>query len=265
MNHLKIYEAIIQKAKSENRIKLRKNQEGYIYYDNHHIIPKCLNGSDEQDNRQLLTDKEHYVCHKLLTYIYPHHRGITCAFHRMTYSKNGNHIKTARDYAYAKKLIRNIPISKETKKKMSESGKNRPTASKETREKLSKKSTGRLHTEETKQKMKKPKSEEHIKNIKKNHAHISGEKHGKHGKSNYDIWIEKYGLEEANKKLELYKQVMSLSMQGKTHKEETKIKIRKSSKGKHDNNGVNNPMFGKKHSAKSIEKMRISAKNRRKK
>jgi hypothetical protein len=61
MNYQKIYESIIQKAKFENRIKLRKNHPNYIYYENHHILPKCLGGSDEKENLVLLTAREHYV------------------------------------------------------------------------------------------------------------------------------------------------------------------------------------------------------------
>lgn len=69
MNHQKIYEAIIQKAKYENRVKLSKNQEGYVYYEKHHILPRCLNGSNDKENLVLLTAREHYICHKLLTYL----------------------------------------------------------------------------------------------------------------------------------------------------------------------------------------------------
>jgi len=65
MDHQKIYESIIQKAKSENRIKINRDDKNYIYYENHHIIPKCLNGTNEENNLVLLTVKEHYIYHKL--------------------------------------------------------------------------------------------------------------------------------------------------------------------------------------------------------
>jgi len=117
MNHQKVYESIIQKAKSENRVKLRKNQEGYVYYEKHHIIPKCLGGLDDKDNLILLTSKEHYVCHKLLTYIYNGNRKLACAFHKMTYGNSNLHIKSSRDYVYAIELIKNTAISEETRDK----------------------------------------------------------------------------------------------------------------------------------------------------
>jgi hypothetical protein len=123
MNHQKIYDAIIEKARNENRKKIRnKKKTEYVYYNNHHIFPKCMNGSDEQYNRQLLTDKEHYVCHKLLTYIYPRNRKIACAFCLMTFSKKNNRIiKSARDYAYARELLRITPVSEETREKIGKS------------------------------------------------------------------------------------------------------------------------------------------------
>jgi hypothetical protein len=62
MNHKKIYENIIQNAIS----KKREKHKG-VYYENHHILPKCLGGGEEKENKVLLIAKEHFVCHKLLT------------------------------------------------------------------------------------------------------------------------------------------------------------------------------------------------------
>lgn len=36
------------------------------YTENHHIIPKSLGGSNSKDNLVRLTAKEHFICHKLL-------------------------------------------------------------------------------------------------------------------------------------------------------------------------------------------------------
>lgn len=43
----------------------RKPLDGYV--EKHHIIPKCIGGSDSSSNIVLLTAKEHFICHKLLT------------------------------------------------------------------------------------------------------------------------------------------------------------------------------------------------------
>jgi len=109
MNHQKVYDAIIEKAKSENR----KKHNG-TYYENHHIIPTCLNGINKKENLVLLTAKEHYVCHKLLTYIYPNNKSIIWAFHRITYTNKGIYVKSARDYVYARKLLSEVLTGKPT-------------------------------------------------------------------------------------------------------------------------------------------------------
>lgn len=114
MNHQKIYDNIILNAKNCNR-----TREDKIYYENHHIIPKCLEGVDEEFNRVLLTSKEHFLCHKLLTYIYPQNRKIACAFHYMAF--NGKHLVSLREYEYAIKLVKSIPVSEDTIKKHKES------------------------------------------------------------------------------------------------------------------------------------------------
>lgn len=57
MNYLKIYNQIIEHAKSVSRT-------GYL--EKHHIVPKCLNGTNDPDNLVSLTAREHYICHWLL-------------------------------------------------------------------------------------------------------------------------------------------------------------------------------------------------------
>jgi len=50
MNHRKIYFNLIEKCVAKNRYKLKKSNPDYVYYENHHIIPKCVGGSNESDN-----------------------------------------------------------------------------------------------------------------------------------------------------------------------------------------------------------------------
>jgi hypothetical protein len=57
----KIYDAIIEK---------RKRNPIIGYSEKHHIIPKCLGGTDSKENIIRLTAREHYLCHYLLTKIY---------------------------------------------------------------------------------------------------------------------------------------------------------------------------------------------------
>lgn len=55
------YTNIINRAVSQNR----KHQ--FKTYEKHHIVPKSIGGSDDKSNLVLLTFKEHFVCHHLLT------------------------------------------------------------------------------------------------------------------------------------------------------------------------------------------------------
>lgn len=56
-----IYYSIIKNAKSQSRIK--QVGDGY---QTHHIIPRCMGGTDDSDNLVVLTYKEHRICHRLL-------------------------------------------------------------------------------------------------------------------------------------------------------------------------------------------------------
>lgn len=55
MNYTKIYNDLI------NRAKTRKNLLGYTEV--HHILPKCLGGSENKKNLAILTAREHYIAH----------------------------------------------------------------------------------------------------------------------------------------------------------------------------------------------------------
>ena len=80
MNYQKHYDTLINRAK--NRL-----LEGYS--ERHHIIPRCMGGTDEQDNLATLTAEEHYVAHQLLVKIYPDNYKLIYAAHMMTVSSSG--------------------------------------------------------------------------------------------------------------------------------------------------------------------------------
>lgn len=63
MDYKKIYNKIIERSKNRSLCS--------SYYEKHHIIPKSLNGSDDDENIAILTAREHYICHLLLTKMYP--------------------------------------------------------------------------------------------------------------------------------------------------------------------------------------------------
>ena len=190
MNHLKIYNFLIKKVNSQNRKKLNKLNEKYIYYERHHILPICLNGNNEKENLVLLTAKEHYVAHKLLTYIYPNNRKMVVAFYMMSHFKKYKKYASSRDVEYAKLLKLNTPISKETRKKISNSLKGKVANNKgvamspEQKKKISAANRNKKRSEKTKKQisetLKKRMSDERRKEIseklKGNNNHL-GHKH----------------------------------------------------------------------------------------
>lgn len=61
MNYTKIYNQIIEK---------RRNNTPTGYIERHHILPRSLGGSDDEDNIVALTAREHFICHFLLIKMY---------------------------------------------------------------------------------------------------------------------------------------------------------------------------------------------------
>ena len=115
MNYEKAYDNIITKAQSENRKKISCVHANYIQYEDHHIIPRCVGGTDAMKNMVLLTLREHFVCHKLLTKIYPNHIGIICAYKYMSSFKFKYNV-SSRDFERAKMLYSSIPRNKKLNK-----------------------------------------------------------------------------------------------------------------------------------------------------
>lgn len=74
MDYKKVYDSIITRA--ENR-----QLEGYG--EKHHIIPKCLGGSNRKENLVKLTAKEHWISHLLLVEIYPEYPKLKLAIRMM--------------------------------------------------------------------------------------------------------------------------------------------------------------------------------------
>lgn len=69
MNYNNIYNSLIKRALP--RKKIRKGSENYVYYEKHHIVPKCLGGTDEKSNLVYLTAEEHWLAHLLLVKMNP--------------------------------------------------------------------------------------------------------------------------------------------------------------------------------------------------
>ena len=80
MNYSNHYSLLIEKA---------RHRVLSTYTERHHIIPKCMGGSNDASNIVSLTPEEHFVAHQLLTRIYPGNHKLILAVRMMTMSKDG--------------------------------------------------------------------------------------------------------------------------------------------------------------------------------
>lgn len=84
MNYKLIYENLINRA---------KGRVLDTYTETHHIIPRCIGGSDNKENLVELTAEEHRTAHLLLVKIYPKEYGLIKAAVIMSANLNGNRPK----------------------------------------------------------------------------------------------------------------------------------------------------------------------------
>ena len=95
--YTKVYYNIVDRARLRNLIG---------YSENHHIVPRCLGGSNNSDNLVRLTAREHFLCHLLLTKMSDDHR-LKYAYVCMCRINKDIHIDrvtSSRWYELAKKL-----------------------------------------------------------------------------------------------------------------------------------------------------------------
>lgn len=96
MNYLSIYNDLILKRRNEP---LSKD----VYGENHHVIPRCMGGTDEKQNIVRLTAREHYIAHALL---FKHYRTLALAhawYKMLRVGKGQKREFTAAQYELAKK------------------------------------------------------------------------------------------------------------------------------------------------------------------
>lgn len=110
MNYKKTYDKLINNAIYKHRRRLDRSNSKYVYYEKHHIIPRCLGGDNSKDNLVLLTAREHFVAHKLLAEMYPEEKGLIHAIVMMCRCENKrvhqrNYIVSSREFARYKLLF----------------------------------------------------------------------------------------------------------------------------------------------------------------
>lgn len=181
---------------------------GDEYHERHHIIPRCVGGTNDEDNLIDLFAKEHFIAHKILALENPDNNSLVYAWTMMSWVKCDHHDRyelTPEEYEEAKKRFSAInkgkTLSEETRKKISEAKKN--------------------ITEETRKKMS------------DNHADVSGKNNPMYGKNH---------SEETKQKLRELSKGQPSPMKCKKHSREAKEKMSASKKGKYT--GEDNPNYG---------------------
>lgn len=142
---------------------------GDEYHERHHIIPKCMGGTNNEDNLIDLFAQEHFVAHRLLAKENPDNNSLVYGWVCMAFMKNGYQERyeiTAEEYETLKKMnselmkgVKREPFTEETRNKMSQAQKNR-FANPEERKKYSDMFSGekaswygKHHSEEVKRKL----------------------------------------------------------------------------------------------------------------
>lgn len=114
MDYQRVYDQIVQRAKTNSRVR-----SGEVYYESHHILPKCMGGTDEEDNLVLLTAREHFICHWLLVRLYPNNYKLMHAFWMMCNTEGkgqSRYTPSSITYQEAKEHKSKLGHSEETKK-----------------------------------------------------------------------------------------------------------------------------------------------------
>lgn len=94
MNYKRIHDSIIERAKT-------RVNSGYT--ETHHIIPKCLGGTNENHNLVELTPEEHFLIHILLVKIFPDNHNLIFAVKLMCEHDSTNRVNN-KMYGWIKRL-----------------------------------------------------------------------------------------------------------------------------------------------------------------
>lgn len=78
MDHARHYQKLIDRARERPWVRDNYNHE------THHVVPRCMGGSEERQNLVRLTREEHCIAHLLLTKIHPESEGLAYAARNMS-------------------------------------------------------------------------------------------------------------------------------------------------------------------------------------
>lgn len=83
MNYQFHYEALIARGRTRTLLG---------YKEIHHILPRCMGGTDDKSNLVALTAEEHFVAHLLLVKIFPGVKGLIGAAHLLSRGAGNNKV-----------------------------------------------------------------------------------------------------------------------------------------------------------------------------
>lgn len=108
MDYQKHYRSLIERS-------YKRNIEGYV--ERHHILPRCMGGTDDVKNLCILTPKEHFIAHLLLVRMYKesdHVYKLASAVNMMINNTSSGRRNTSRSYEYARMMyIRHHPCKQD--------------------------------------------------------------------------------------------------------------------------------------------------------
>lgn len=153
MDYKKIHDAIIERART--RILTG-------YKERHHIVPRCMGGTNHADNLVYLTAREHFIIHKLLCEIYPSnhkllHAHWLMANKRMSSNQSRIYHISNREYQRLKEQLSHTPETIEKLRNVIRTAEQKENISK-TLKRLNIKPPSRIgskHSPETKEKIRK--------------------------------------------------------------------------------------------------------------
>lgn len=114
MNYLRIYDQIVDRA---------RGRQLDCYREKHHVTPKCLGGTNNKSNLVELTAREHFICHWLLHRIHPENAKLALAFKMISTMKSkiqSRYIPSSRAIAEARQAASQAVSSIKAGKKHSE-------------------------------------------------------------------------------------------------------------------------------------------------
>ena len=217
---------------------------GDEYKERHHIVPRCIGGTDDKDNLIDLYAKEHFEAHRLLALENPDIKGLTYAWWAMAHlkDKNQDRVKiSAEEYEevkknYSKMLSKQNTGSGNPMFGVHRFGKYNPMYGKhlsdEAKEKLSNSKKGKPSWNKGKQLSESTKEKLRIANIGKRHSEESKKKMSESRKGERNWNYGKHLSKETKRKISEANSGEKHFLYGKHHSEETKRKISKGNKGK---------------------------------